>query len=325
MGIIRANICKFKRHLLGQNRRNDMAREENKFDPQWLAVTSGPLQGHYMLLNLDAPTFWNKEMISGCYDSFVYDVLDELVPMRGATIWDVGAHIGYHSLTFAALVGPSGHVVAFEPNPYNVDRFRQHLEKNPDLGNRITLITCALSSMDGEENFVFSPEIDNGRSTGSHLNQTLVPEDPSAYESFSQKKVSVVTADTLLREGSVPSPSIIKIDIEGAEALFLAGAEHLLTSLRPVLLIEVHHIIAMHDTLNILLRLGYHTKILNEAPNSPSRCFIVAQPGEWSSLNHVEARSEDEPCISCKLEAPISLGSTEYRLQYTAGLDKPTL
>ena len=73
-------------------------------------------------------------------------------------------------------------------------------------------------------------------------------------------------------------PALIKIDIEGAEALFLAGAQHLLIRLKPVLLIEVHHIIAMHDTLNILLRLGYHTKILNEAASSSSRCFIVAQP-----------------------------------------------
>jgi len=245
---------------------------------RWLEVIGGPLQGHYMLLNLSSTAIWQKEMQEGSYDSFIYEVLDEFGPITGATIWDIGAHIGYHSLAFAALVGPSGHVVAFEPNPYNSERLGQHLERNEDLGKRITLKTCALSNVDGEEDFIFSPEIDDGRSSGSHLHQAFVPESPRAYQSFSQIKVKVVTADTLLREGSVPAPSIIKIDIEGAEALVLAGAQHLLTSLRPVLLIEVHHIIAMHDTLNILLRLGYHTKVLNEAPNSPSRCFILAQP-----------------------------------------------
>jgi FkbM family methyltransferase len=139
-------------------------------------------------------------------------------------------------------------------------------------------MTCALGNVDGEEDFVFSPEIDNGRSSGSHLNQAFVPGDPRDYQSFSQTKVPVVTADTLLRDKRVPAPSIIKIDVEGAEALVLAGAHHLLGSLRPVLMIEVHHITAMHDTLTILLRLGYHTKIVNEAPNLPSLCFIVAQP-----------------------------------------------
>jgi len=245
-----------------------------------------------MLLNLSAPAFWHKEMMEGRYDSFIYDVLGELVPIRGATVWDVGAHIGYHSLAFAALVGPAGRVVAFEPNPHNVDRLRQHLERNTDLGERITLMTCALGGMDGEEDFVFSPEIDDGRSSGSHLNQAFVPEEPTAYQSFNQTRVPVVTADTLLRDERVAAPSIIKIDVEGAEALVLAGAQHLLASLRPVLLIEVHHIVAMHDTLNILLRLGYRTSIINDAPSSPSRCFIVAQPEDNHPLNSVAANED---------------------------------
>ena len=261
--------------------------------PQWVEVTGGPLQGHYMLLNLSAPAFWHKKMMEGCYDSFIYDVIGELVPIQGATVWDVGAHIGYHSLAFAALVGLSGRVIAFEPNPHNIDRLRQHLERNTDLGECITLMTCALGNVDGEEDFVFSPEIDDGRSSGSHLNQAFVPEEPRAYQSFSQTKVPVVTADTLLRDERVPGPSIIKIDVEGAEALVLAGAQHLLGSLKPVLLIEVHHIIAMHDTLNILLRLGYHTSIVDEAPNSPSRCFIVAQPENNHPLISVTAAREN--------------------------------
>ena len=115
-------------------------------------------------------------MHEGTYDSFIYKVIDEFGPMKGSTIWDVGAHIGYHSLAFAALVGPSGHVVAFEPNPYNIKRLHQHLERNVDLGKHITLMTCALSNVDGEEDFVFSPEIDDGRSSGSHLHQAFVPE-----------------------------------------------------------------------------------------------------------------------------------------------------
>jgi FkbM family methyltransferase len=260
--------------------------------PQWLRVTAGPLQDHFLLLNLETPALWNKEMMEGCYDSFIYDTLSKLVPIKGATVWDVGAHIGYHSLTFAALVGPTGHVIAFEPNPHNIDRFRQHLERNADLRERITLMTCALGNVNGEEDFVFSPEIDDGRSTGSHLKRVFTPEEPMAYQSFSQRKISVVTADTLLSDEHVPGPSIIKIDVEGAEALVLAGAQHLLGSLMPILLIEVHHITAMHDILNILLRSGYHTNILSEASNSLSRCFIVARPQSSHPLNSVTATTE---------------------------------
>jgi hypothetical protein len=102
----------------------------------------------------------------------------------------------------------------------------------------------------------------------------------------------VVTADTLLRDKRVPAPSIIKIDVEGAEAFVLAGAQQLLASQRPVLLIEVHHITAMHNILNILLRMGFRTSIVNQAPNSPSRCFIVAQPENPDLLNSTTPSGE---------------------------------
>jgi len=289
----RISMAGVSRRLIGYCRCNGGVPLEKKSDPQWLRVTGGPLQGYYLFLDLKAAAFWHKEMMEGCYDAFIYDALVKLVRIEGATVWDVGAHIGYHSLAFAALVGPSGHVVAFEPNPHNMERLRQHLGRNDDLQERITLMTCALGNVDGEEDFVFSPEVDDGRSSGSHLNQAFVPEEPGAYQSFIQTRVPVVTADTLLRDKSVPAPSIIKIDVEGAEALVLAGAQHLLRSLRPVLLIEVHHITAMHDTLNILLRLGYHTSILNDAPKSSSRCFIVAQPEDSQPLNGVTAANED--------------------------------
>jgi FkbM family methyltransferase len=261
--------------------------------PQWVEVVDGPLQGQYMFLDLQSPASWNKEMMQGCYDSFIYNELSKIVLIHEAIIWDVGAHIGYHSLAFAALAGPSGHVVAFEPNPYNIERFRKHIERNPDLDKRITLMTCALGNLDAEEDFVFSPEVDDGRSSGSHLDKAFVPEELRAYQSFGRKRVSVVRADTLLREKRVPIPSIIKIDVEGAESLVLAGARSLLETEKPVLLIEMHHIAAMHDTLNILLRLDYHTRIIDEAPNSPSRCFIIAQAKKNIPLNDVTAASEN--------------------------------
>jgi FkbM family methyltransferase len=245
--------------------------------PDWIEVRGGPLQGHRMLLDAHSAAFWHREMMEGRYDAFIYDALRDSVPLQGATVWDVGAHIGYHSLTFAVLVGPSGHVVAFEPNPHNTERFRQHLEKNADLASRIRLLTCALGSIDGEGDFLFSSAIDDGRSSGSHLANACAPEEPLTYTSFQRLTVQVARADTLLREKAVRAPSIIKLDVEGAEALFLAGAQHLLGSLAPVLLIEVHHITAMHDTLSILLPLGYHTTILENAPQSASRCFIVAK------------------------------------------------
>jgi FkbM family methyltransferase len=249
-------------------------------EPQWRSVLDGPLQGYELLIDLTSVPHWYQEMWEGSYDAFLYEALGDPMPLQGATVWDVGSHIGYHALTFAALVGPSGRVVAFEPNPYNVEQIRNHLERNDELASRITLLDCALGDVDGEDNFIFSPEIRNGYSSGSHLERAHAPNTVASYEakSFNQRKVLIVRGDTLLREQQVPPPSLIKLDVEGAESLILAGAKQLLTNHKPTLLIEVHHILAMYEILHILLPLDYQTRLIQQAPTSTSRCFMVARP-----------------------------------------------
>ncbi|MDO9085187.1 MAG: FkbM family methyltransferase [Anaerolineaceae bacterium] len=267
--------------------------EKNKSTSQWVEVIGGPLKGHQMMLNLgESAASWNKEMFEGCYDTFIYDNLDTIVATKDAIVWDVGAHIGYHTLAFAALVGPGGHVFAFEPNQENIYRLSLNLDRNKDLKEHITILTSALGNVEGEEDFIFNPDVDNGRSSGSHLKRAFVPEEMQSYKSFSEKKINMITADALLRDKIVSSPSIIKIDVEGAESFVIEGANHLLSSRHPVLLIEVHHITAMHDTLNILLRLGYQTKIIENAPNSSSRCFIVAQSRDTILMESVTTKKE---------------------------------
>ncbi|MFC1848227.1 FkbM family methyltransferase [Chloroflexota bacterium] len=245
--------------------------------PQWVEITGGPLNGCHMLLDLNSPAYWQREMKEGRYDAFIYEEFLKLGSISGVTVWDVGAHIGYHSLAFAALVGPSGRVVAFEPNPHNCERFRMNSERNPDLTGRITLMTSALSNVDGECSFIYSPEVDDGRSTGSHMEEALVPESEASYITFDQTRVPTVKADTLLSEKRMPSPSIMKIDVEGAEKLVLEGAVELLTTLKPLLFIEVHNIMMMFNVQKLLNNLGYQIEVLNSEHSSLSRCFIVAR------------------------------------------------
>lgn len=246
--------------------------------PKWVEILDGPLRGRQMLLNLDSSEFWQREMAEGRYDLFFYESLSRYGGIEGATVWDIGAHIGYHSLTSAALVGPSGHIVAFEPNPHNVERFQKNLERNPDLGRRIALMTCALSDTDGEAQFVFSSEVDNGRSSGSHLQKALVPLEQDVYRSFSQTTVTTVKADTLLRDKHVPVPSVIKIDVEGAEQFVLEGAVKLLSTHEPLLFIEVHNVTVMFQVQKLLFSLGYTMDMLDAENSTLSRCFVLARP-----------------------------------------------
>ena len=65
----------------------------------------------------------------------------------GGTFVDAGANIGWFSLLGASLVGPTGHVVAIEPNPLNVALLRQSARDNGF--DNVDVMVVALSDEGG--------------------------------------------------------------------------------------------------------------------------------------------------------------------------------
>jgi FkbM family methyltransferase len=240
--------------------------------PRWIDIPYGTLKGRKILLDPQTPVcdvLLQQEPI--------FEALEEY-GLEGKVVWDVGAYIGYHALAFAVRVGRTGHVITFEPNPYNVARVTQNLNKNSDLRSRITLITDALSDRDGTDSFRFSSGVDTGESSGSHLCRVLPPEKQSVYGSFSEMTVNTARADTLVAKKTVPLPTIMKIDVEGAEGLVLSGAVNLLETARPILLIEIHHTIGMFHVQGLLNRLQYEMRILKTEEGPQFRCQALALP-----------------------------------------------
>jgi FkbM family methyltransferase len=257
------------------DKRSQTRRERS---PKWVVIRGGPLKGRQMLLKTHSIEFWQKEMAEGSYDSFIYNELCKLCNMQGQVVWDVGAHIGYHTLAMACLVGPSGHVIAFEPNISNLERLRANLDGNPDLTQRVIIKDFALSQNDEEMHFMQSSDVDGGKSSGSHLTDALPPLVKSVYKAFTETSVRCVKADTLFKNKSAPVPNVMKIDVEGAEHLVLNGAKKMLSGCRPFLFIEIHNVKAMLYVLELLFSLGYSAEILDAEHTSPSRCFILAKP-----------------------------------------------
>ena len=66
----------------------------------------------------------------------------------GATVLDIGANIGAHSLRLAQQAGPGGRVIACEPTAYGRDKLRRTLALNPALAPRVELIQCFLGARD---------------------------------------------------------------------------------------------------------------------------------------------------------------------------------
>ena len=76
--------------------------------------------------------------------------------------------------------------------------------------------------------------------------------------SASHVTVASWTLDSLLERRTSP-PVLVKIDVEGAEALVLRGAARLLSEHRPAILMEVHNASAGRTSIDLLTRAGYRS------------------------------------------------------------------
>lgn len=127
----------------------------------------------------------------------------------GSTVLDIGAHLGWLTMQAARRVGPTGRVVAFEPNPETRPLLEHNLRDN-GFADRVTVVPKAVGATSGRLVFFVSAAGDTS---------SLYRQDPAD----APVEVELVAADDELDRG--PSVSAVKIDVEGGELAALAGIE----------------------------------------------------------------------------------------------------
>jgi FkbM family methyltransferase len=243
--------------------------------PRWTTLDYIPLKG--IQLFLDPRGAWQKKMITNTYDTYFFDQLKKM-NLTGKVVYDIGAHIGFHSFYTSQLVGSTGSVHAFEPHPKNADRIRQIIEKNKAALGNITVHEVAISDTVETVEFTMNNDIESGRSSGNFIGaaDTFWNKEVYAQKGFIKATVQTVPIDACAEKLAIKElPDIIKIDVEGAEHLALQGARSTLLSKKPLLFIEVHSMRNMFDVLTFLHSISYTVQILNTDPNGV--CFIEAR------------------------------------------------
>jgi FkbM family methyltransferase len=164
---------------------------------------------------------------TGSYEPAVSATLREVLG-PGGTFVDAGANIGWFSMLGASLVGPSGRVIAVEPNPTNVGLLRDSAKENGF--DNIDVLTVALAARPGS--VALETDGSNGRVT---------PIDgPPVEPIMASFVVAARPLDDVLSDAGVTRVDAIKIDVEGAEPLVLKGAGGTITRHRPVLISEFY-------------------------------------------------------------------------------------
>jgi FkbM family methyltransferase len=164
---------------------------------------------------------------NGEWEGQIHDAVARFVK-PGDAVLDVGGHIGYSALRFADWVGPTGKVIAFEPLGENVAHIAKNLELN-GLADRVRVVQAAVADRQGEAAFAVH----------SADNAGMGALDPHARTRTIQ--VPTVALDDWLDGHGVAKTALVKIDVEGAEALVLSGMQRGLRKDRyPAIFLEVH-------------------------------------------------------------------------------------
>jgi FkbM family methyltransferase len=147
---------------------------------------------------------------------------------RGSSVFDIGAHVGESALLFSELVGPSGRVVAFEPDPIASASLRANLELN------------GITNVSVEEESVSDKAGRALLSTdrfGSGLSSIVRPRTQGARPR--EVEVASTTLDQYCETRGL-YPAWIKIDAEGAEPMIVRGMQRLIDRVHPSVIVEFH-------------------------------------------------------------------------------------
>lgn len=143
----------------------------------------------------------------------------------GMTVVDIGCNIGYFALLEARCVGPTGKVIAIEPEPGNASLFLDNLREN---GYRnVEFHQLAISDRNG----TFTLRISE-KSNRHSLSPVPWP--------TTEFRVQTRTLDSLLAKDPPDSVDFVRMDLEGHEVEVVSGMRETIRRFSPKLLIEIH-------------------------------------------------------------------------------------
>ena len=222
------------------------------FSGVYVKIRSGPLKDKKWSIAS------GYKFIRGNYEQYKTNAFLEHFK-SGSIFFDIGAHIGYYSSIAAVINNGTGHIYAFEPRPMNIKFFRKHIEINKF--QNVTLFEAAAGQSDGLVRF----DDKHGSATGFVTGEGNL-------------EVKQFSVGRMIKDGSLPVPDFIKIDVEGGEITVLKNLSDVIASYRPKMLVATHGKEYRDFTENFLEKNNYSFRVLNpEAVSGDTE--IIAIPG----------------------------------------------
>jgi len=177
-----------------------------------------------LILNIgDFIQFWI--FMDGAYEIETLDFVASIID--GKELFDVGANIGSYTLS---LHNKAKYIYAFEASKINIGYLNDNIK-----GNKIENVMTVHKAVSDEDNkkvkLYLSPDAGGNN---------------SIYERFDGEfeTIETVTLDSFCANNEIPLVGVIKIDVEGAELDVIRGANKVLDTFKPVLIIEFNKLAA---------------------------------------------------------------------------------
>lgn len=170
----------------------------------------------------------------------------------GMVFYDLGANIGLFSLMAASLVGHTGRVFSFEPDPDVARRLRENLDRN-----HFTNASVHQNAVWSESGTLSFARADLSVSADRGLGHV------STAPSATAEHISVVAVSLDDFCVAHPAPHLIKCDVEGAECQVFRGATQLLSVNRPMVICEMHSPKNQENLIGLFRDFGYSCAALD--------------------------------------------------------------
>jgi FkbM family methyltransferase len=191
--------------------------------------------------------------LNGIYGKLETEIVKNEIKPNDVVI-DCGAHIGYFTLLFAMLVGPTGKVFSFEPEPKNFEL----LKKNVEINNYNNVTTeCKVVSDQNKKCTLYTFETSSGANRIYKPNNDLNPK---------PIEVDSISLDEYFKNSEfLKKIKFIKIDVEGAEILILKSMKSIFKE---------------NDDIKLLLE--FNPKFLSEIGSTLSDFFDILYSENFS-------------------------------------------
>lgn len=161
----------------------------------------------------------------GTSEPMVQEALAALLK-EGDVFYDIGANVGFYAIIAAKLVGPAGHVYAFEPVPENAAALRHNVDLN--RFRNVTVLEKAVSDSPGKATLYLATEPIWARLEAAGAR-------PDTTGSIT---VDLVSIDELVTSQMLPPPTVVKIDVEGSEVAVLSSMQQTMAAYKPTIVCE---------------------------------------------------------------------------------------